>query len=89
MYSSLKAFALMIVVSLIGIGSEYKFDNRSGSLKSVVYLISSSEPSPVISRLIALLIIPPSCENVKGTAKTPEYSNVSFFSPGVGSLYAT
>ena len=85
MYSSLNALALTIEVSSIVNGLVYKFEFSSGSVKSVVYLISSSLPSPIISRLIEPVILPPSCEKVSGTPRTPEYSKVSFSSPGVGS----
>ena len=71
------------------IGPVYKSEFWLGSVKSMVYLISSSVPSPVISRLIVLSMLPPSWENVRGTPKTPAYSKVSFSSPGVGSSYAT
>ena len=59
-----------------------------GSVKSNVYLISSS-PWPVISRFMFVSIIPPSCEKVSGTAKTPSNSAESFNSPGVGISYTT
>ena len=34
-------------------------------------------------------IVPPSCEKVRGTAKTPSNSAESFDSPGVGVSYTT
>ena len=63
-------------VSSIVKGPVYKLEFSLGSVKSVVYLISSSLPSPKISRLMEPSIFPPSCVKVKGTPNTPEYSDV-------------